>query len=175
MINAPRLNQFFYMCVILTLVLVGCSNDDQSTNENGVAEKTSVGDQNDVAKRATVEDESLYAQALNQSKSVVREDFKTNYTNAMKALEKEDYDEARDLLTEAIAVNNIEQLKLRFTSMYFGTYFPHYHLGMIAFLEYDCVTAMKHWETSQRQGAIQKSAEYEYLQDAQLECKPEGS
>ena len=172
---APKLNQLFYLCLILTFVLVGCSGDDQSTDENNLTGQTEVEDENSVAKRATDEDESLYAKALRQEKSVVSGDFKSDYKTALKALEKEDYDKARDLLSQAITVNNIEQLKLRFTGMHFGSYLPHYHLGMIAFLNYDCVAAMEHWETSLRQGVIQKSSEYQYLQDALLECKPEGA
>ena len=172
---APKPNQFFYLCLILTFVLVGCSSDDQSTNQNSVAEKTAVADENSVAKRATVEDDSLYTKALREGKSVVSVGFKSNYTTALQALEKEDYDKARDLLIKAIAVNNVEQLKLRFTGMHFGTYLPHYHLGMIAFLNYGCVAAMEHWETSLRQGVIQKSSDYQYLQDALLGCKPEGA
>jgi hypothetical protein len=172
--TAPKLKQLFHLCLILTFVLVGCSSDDQSTNDDSLAEKTAVENGNSTAKRVTAEGESLYSKAI-KDKIVVRGDFKSDYTAALKALEKEDYDKARDLLTKAIAVNNIEQLKLRFTGMHFGTYFPHYHLGMIAFLKYDCVAAMDHWDTSLRQGTIQKSSEYQYLQDGLLECKPEGA
>jgi len=173
--NTPKLNHFFYLCLILTFVLAGCSSDDQSTDGNSVAGQTAVEDENSVAKRGTGEEENLYAKALNDTGSSVSGDYKSDYKNALQALEKTDYEKARDLLTGAIAVNNIEQLKLRFTGMHFGTYLPHYHLGMIAFLDYDCVAAMKHWDTSLRQKVIQQASEYQYLQDAMLECKPEGS
>jgi hypothetical protein len=171
--NAPKLNQLFFLCLVLAFVMVGCSSDDESTNEN--AGQTAVENENSATKRATNRDESLYSKALNEAGEVVRGDWKSGYKLALKALEKEDYDKARDLLTEAIKSNNIEQLKIRFTGMHFGTYIPHYHLGMIAFLNYDCVAALKHWDTSLMQKVIQQTPDYQYLQDALPECKPDGT
>ncbi len=174
MTNTPKLNQLFHLCLILTFVLVGCSGDDKSANDDSLAKQTVGEKEQSIARRIPPEGESLYSKAI-KDRPVVHGDFKSDYKAALKALEKNDYDKARDLLNKAVAVNSIEQLKLRFTGMYFGTYFPHYHLGMIAFLDYDCVEAMKQWDISLRQGAIQKSPEYQHLQDGLLECKPEGA
>lgn len=174
MTNTPKLNRLLCLCLILPLVMVGCSDDDSSADEKNLTGQTAVEDRQSAANQGASENENRYSQAI-KAAGVAPGDYKSNYKLALKALEKEDYEKARDLLAKAVTVNNIEQLKLRFTGMNFGTYLPHYHLGMIAFLNYDCVVAMEEWETSLSQGAIQESPEYRYLQDAMLECKPEGA
>lgn len=170
MTYGSKLKPLFYLCLILTFVLAGCSNDDQSTGENAVEEKESV------AKQTTAKDknaDSLYAKSIRKNRKPVRKDFKRDYTKALEALKKENYDTAQSLLTGAIAINNNEQLVIPFFGMRVGSYLPHYHLGMIAFLNGDCVTAMDHWKTSLGQNVIQKVPEYQYLQETMPECGSE--
>lgn len=170
----PKLNRLFCLFLVLPFALAGCSDEDSSNDETNLTGQTTVEKAKTRSTQDATENESRYSQAI-KAAGVAPGDYKSNYKLAMKALEKEDYEKARELLTGAVAANNIEELKLRFTSMNFGTYLPHYHLGMIAFLNYDCVVAMQEWETSLRQGVIQKTPEYRFLQDAMLECKSEGA
>lgn len=174
MTNNPKLKQLFCLCLILAFGLAGCSSEDESTDQDKSASQASAEDGRRVAGQDADNSESLYSQAI-KGAGTVSGDYKTDYKAALKALENEDYDKARDLLNSATTVNNIEQLKIRFTGMAFGSYLPHYHLGMIAFLDYDCVGAMKEWETSLRQGAVQQAPEHQFLQEAMLECKAEGA
>lgn len=175
MTRTPKLKPFIILCLIATVALAGCSGDDSSTDQNTATQQAAVEDRKNTSKPAVDQSESLYSQTLNKERGANRGDFKNDYTAALDALKKEDYDAAHELLTKAVAAHNTEQLVMKYGGMRVGTYLPHYHLGMIEFLSDNCVAALQHWDTSLRQGVIQKSRDYQYLQAARLECEPADS
>lgn len=175
MIDILNSKQIIITCLFATLVLVGCSDDDSSSDDNNAATQAAQQNQKNAGKQSANQDESLYSQSLRRERKPTHGDFKNHYTGALDALDKEDYDTAYELLTKAVAGNNNEKLVQKFYGMRVGSYLPHYHLGMIEFLNDDCVTAMAHWDTSLGQGVIQKAREYQYLQAARLQCEPADS
>ena len=68
------------------------------------------------------------------------------YRDGVKAAEKGDWPAVRDAMTAAIADRAEERKR----------YTPHYYLGLALFELGDCDGALKSWDTSQRQGAIDK-------------------
>lgn len=172
MTSTPKLKRFVLLCLFATVALAACSGDDSSTDESTKTGQAAVEDGENTRKPAVDQKDSLYSQTLNKERTAVRGNFKQDYTAALDALKKEDYDAAYELLTKAAAAHNTEQLVMKYGGMRVGTYLPHYHLGMIEFLSDNCVAAMQHWDTSLQQGAIQKSRDYQFLQAARLQCEP---
>ena len=52
-----------------------------------------------------------------------------------------------------------------------GPYIPHFLLGLVYFEMNNCVAALPAWEESERQGVIQKAAQYEELVRSKSECE----
>jgi TolA-binding protein len=66
------------------------------------------------------------------------------YRDAVKAIEKKDWNGAQQLLRGAIAERSEERKR----------YTPHYYLGVALFELGDCDAALGEWQESQRQGAL---------------------
>ena len=62
-------------------------------------------------------------------------------------------------LQAAISQKNEEGSNIKFYGMKFGDYFPHYYLGMAYFSQKNYEAAIREFEISERNGAIQRKSD----------------
>ena len=82
------------------------------------------------------------------------------YRDAVKAIEKKDWNAAQQLLRGAIAERSEERKR----------YIPHYYLGVALFELGDCDAALGEWQESQRQGAVGRE-ELERIASGRAACQ----
>ena len=98
-------------------------------------------------------------------------DYKKEYTRAIEALKKEDYERAAEYFSNAVKGENKEKLMMPFYGINYGPYLPHFFLGQIAFLTGDCKSALQHWKTSLTQGVIRESPNFAFIKESTKTCK----
>lgn len=86
-------------------------------------------------------------------------DFKQDYLNAVKALNKGDVQEAISEFRSAIADNPQADPAVRFYGMRREPYLPHFFLGNALYQAGDCVGAMQAWQTAEQQGVAASAGE----------------
>jgi hypothetical protein len=160
--SKPTFKKLFYLCLILSFILTGCSNEDQ-TQEQAVVEKKPEAEKTVTAAKP--------APQRNMAPKDIPKGFRQDYSMAMQALRDEDYASANDYLMQAIEGKSDEKKVLKFYGMRYGSYLPHYYLGRTAYLTGDCESALTHWDTSLAQGVIQETPSYDYLTEATAACK----
>jgi hypothetical protein len=161
MINNRKFKHFFFLSLAFLFISMGCSKEAQSTEESGVTAKTAVEEGVDKAQAEP---------ASNDSTTAVPADFRTFYTQGMQFWREKNYASARENLLLAVAVNDQEELVVKFTKRH-SSYLPHFYLGQIAFLTGDCKEAIAQWDISLSQDVIQTTPSYALLQKNKKECE----
>jgi hypothetical protein len=82
------------------------------------------------------------------------------YRDGVKAIEKKDWETAKDLMRSAIAERSEERKR----------YLPHYYLGVALFELGDCESALGEWQESQRQAALGKE-ELARMESGRATCR----
>ena len=154
--------KFLYCCLILPFILAACSNEDDTSQAVAVEKKPEVRKVIS-ARRPSSKRESI--------QKVIPIGFIQDYLVAKRALSDKDYASAIDNLNKAINGNNDEKLILTVNGKRYGSYLPHYYLGTAAYLVGDCESALYQWNISLKQGVIQKTQNYNYLEKAMEVCK----
>lgn len=98
-------------------------------------------------------------------------DFKRDYDIGVRALENGDNREALERLEAAIADNAKAEEKVRFRSMIFMPYLPHFYLGQARFALGDCEGAISAWNESLNQGVIKATDQLPTLQANMKTCE----
>ena len=83
-----------------------------------------------------------------------------DYEAAMDLIKKGRADEAVPRLQSAIAQKGQEGLNIKFYGMKFDDYLPHYFLGKAYFNQKNYAAALAEFDTSERQGQIQRNQGY---------------
>lgn len=82
-----------------------------------------------------------------------------DYESAMDLIKKGLNVEAIPKLQAAISQKNTEGGNIKFYGMKFGDYFPHYYLGMAYFSQKNYEAAVREFEISESNGAIQRKSD----------------
>lgn len=86
--------------------------------------------------------------------SPVAADWRSDYLDGRRALERGRPAEAVALLAAAAASHPEEQARARLVGVIPEPYLPHHYLGLAHFALHDCAAALAAWATSERQGAV---------------------
>ncbi|GJM10011.1 MAG: hypothetical protein DHS20C11_22870 [Lysobacteraceae bacterium] len=97
-------------------------------------------------------------------------DFKSDYSEGLKALRAGDPESALGSLRSAIEENPNAATRIRLYGMRFDRYLPHYFLGVAHFALGDCRQALDAWDEASQQGIIQGQSEYQDLKRDQKHC-----
>jgi hypothetical protein len=98
----------------------------------------------------------LTALALLAAAVAAHADYKTDYTKGLEAYKDGKYAEARQLMQQALDEHNEPAAKIRFYGQVFGSYLPQHYVGLAAFKQGDCATALSQWNSpANRQIAAQ--------------------
>ncbi len=85
-------------------------------------------------------------------------DYKDSYALGLKAYNDGDYAKARELMQQAFAEHAEPAARVRLYGQRWEAYVPQYYLGMVAFKQGDCATALAQWNApSNRQVVAQVS------------------
>ena len=83
-------------------------------------------------------------------------DYKTDYSKGLEAYKDGKYAEARKLMQQALDEHDEPAVKIRYYGQVFGSYLPQHYVGLAAFKQGDCATALSQWNSpANRQIAAQ--------------------
>jgi len=102
---------------------------------------------------------------------IFRKDFKEIYKDALAAVEKENWEKAKQHLDEALHQNPREGDLVRLYGVRYEPYLPHYYLGLCYFHLRNYEGALREWETSEKQQAVQRTPEYAHLEQYRAEIQ----
>lgn len=77
--------------------------------------------------------------------SLAHADYKDNYALGLKAYNDGDYPKARELMQQALAEHPEPAARIRLYGQRWEAYLPQYYLGMVAFKQGDCASALAQW------------------------------
>jgi hypothetical protein len=103
--------------------------------------------------RACVAAAALCAAALAHA------DYKDNYALGLKAYNDGDYAKARELMQQALAEHPEPAARIRLYGQRWEPYLPQYYLGMVAFKQGDCATALAQWNAPANRQVVTQLAE----------------
>ena len=99
-------------------------------------------------------------------------DYKDNYALGLKAYNDGDYAKARELMQQAFAEHAEPAARVRLYGQRWEPYLPQYYLGMVAFKQGDCATALAQWNApANRQVVAQVSEINNALQRDAATCE----
>jgi hypothetical protein len=99
-------------------------------------------------------------------------DYRDSYRDGITAAENGDWSEVRQLMQGAIAENPTDsRKKVKLYGTRFKEYIPNFYLGLALYHLGDCAGAIRSFDTSERQGAIQRTGEYRDLTRLREECR----
>jgi hypothetical protein len=81
-------------------------------------------------------------------------DYKDSYSRGMKAAKSGDWAEVRERMQEAIADNPTAAPRVRLYGQRWEPYVPQYYLGLAAFNQGDCTTALAQFRSAANAGVI---------------------
>jgi hypothetical protein len=102
--------------------------------------------------------------------SPARADYREAYKKGVEAAGKGNWEEVARQMRAALAEQGREGEQIKVYGMRYEDYLPHYYLGLALANAGDCAGAVKEWDASQSQGAIQKSPQFKNLQKKRSEC-----
>jgi hypothetical protein len=103
--------------------------------------------------------------------SPARADYKDSYRKGIELAEKGNWTEAARHMRAALAEQPREGEQVKLYGMRFEPYLPHYYLGLALSNAGDCEGALRAWDASQGQGAVQKTAQFKTLQKSREACQ----
>jgi hypothetical protein len=86
-------------------------------------------------------------------------DYKDNYALGLKAYNDGDYAKARELMQQAFAEHAEPAARVRLYGQRWEAYVPQYYLGMVAFKQGDCATALAQWNAPANRQVVAQVAE----------------
>jgi hypothetical protein len=86
-------------------------------------------------------------------------DYKDNYALGLKAYNDGDYAKARELMQQAFAEHAEPAARVRLYGQRWEPYLPQYYLGMVAFKQGDCATALTQWNAPANKQVVAQVAE----------------
>jgi len=86
-------------------------------------------------------------------------DYKDNYALGLKAYNDGDYAKARELMQQAFAEHAEPAARIRLYGQRWEAYVPQYYLGMVAFKQGDCATALAQWNAPANKQVVAQVAE----------------
>jgi hypothetical protein len=86
-------------------------------------------------------------------------DYKDNYALGLKAYNDGDYAKTRELMQEAFAEHPEPAARIRLYGQRWEAYLPQYYLGMVAFKQGDCSTALAQWNAPANRKVVAQVAE----------------
>jgi hypothetical protein len=86
-------------------------------------------------------------------------DYKDNYALGLKAYNDGDYAKARELMQQALAEHAEPAARVRLYGQRWEPYVPQYYLGMVAFKQGDCSTALAQWNAPASRQVVAQLAE----------------
>lgn len=92
-------------------------------------------------------------------------DYKDSYSRGVKAVKSGDWAEVRQRMQDAIADNPTAQTRVRLYGQRWEPYVPQYYLGLAAFNQGDCATALAQFRSSANAGVIGSLPELKAEQD----------
>ncbi|MBN8739951.1 MAG: hypothetical protein BGP24_23580 [Lysobacterales bacterium 69-70] len=95
----------------------------------------------------------------------VAADYKDTYSRGIKAAESGDWATVRQRMQEAIADNPEPAQRVRLYGQRWEPYVPQYYLGLAAFNQGDCATALTQWRSAANAGVIGGLPELKSVQD----------
>ncbi|MGA9334109.1 MAG: hypothetical protein WBV39_07505, partial [Rudaea sp.] len=72
-------------------------------------------------------------------------EYKYDYSHGLQALEDHDYAKARKLIKQALDDHPEPAVRIRLYGQVWQPYLPQYYLGLVAFQQGDCATALSQW------------------------------
>lgn len=89
-------------------------------------------------------------------------DYRDSFKRGVQALDRSNWAEAERLFRQAIAERPQENQRdnVEISGMRFVPYVPHYFLGYMLFKQAKYADALREWEISEKQGAIQTTRQY---------------
>jgi hypothetical protein len=98
--------------------------------------------------------------------------YKDTYKKAIEAKNQKRWQQAEELFQTALKQNGSESTEPIHISGFGNVepYVPHYYLGVVLKNLNDCRAALKEWELSERDNAIQKTSLYKSLQQNRDAC-----
>jgi len=104
--------------------------------------------------------------------SVLRADYKESFRRAIYASNQKNWTEAIVFLRQAIAEQAQETgERVVISGMDFKPYLPQFYLGVALMNNKDCSSALAAWRTSEDQGTVKKSGEYNLLRRLRTSCE----
>jgi len=86
-------------------------------------------------------------------------DYKDNYALGLKAYNDGDYAKARELMQQAFAEHAEPAARVRLYGQRWEPYLPQYYLGMVAFKQGDCATALAQWNAPANKQVVAQVSE----------------
>jgi len=83
-------------------------------------------------------------------------EYRYDYSHALAAYQDGDYAKAGELFRKALQQNPEPAVRIRLYGQVWKPYLPQYYLGLIAFRQGDCKTALAQWEADQNQAVVAK-------------------
>lgn len=81
-------------------------------------------------------------------------EYKDSYTHGLQALEQGDYAQARKLLKRALDEHPEPAVRTRLYGQVWQPYLPQYYLGLAAFKQGDCDTALAQWTAAENSAVV---------------------
>jgi hypothetical protein len=79
---------------------------------------------------------------------------------------------SRDRLEAALRKAAIDDgTQVRIYGTRYQSYLPHYYLGLALYHLRDCQGALQEWDKSLKDGAVQRTSEFETLRQLQIDCR----
>jgi hypothetical protein len=100
-----------------------------------------------------------------------RADYKDNYRKGVELAEKGNWAEVARHMQAALSEQPREGEQVKLYGMRFEPYLPQYYLGLALFNTGDCEGALRAWDASAGQGAVQKTAQFKTLQKDRDACQ----
>ena len=91
--------------------------------------------------------------------SLAHADYKDNYANGLKAYNDGDYAKARELMQQAFAEHAEPAARVRLYGQRWEAYVPQHYLGMVAFKQGDCATALAQWNAPANRQVVAQISE----------------
>ncbi|MEP6483066.1 MAG: hypothetical protein ABJB01_01365 [Rudaea sp.] len=81
-------------------------------------------------------------------------DFKDSYARGLKAYREGNLGEARELIQQALSEHPEPAAKIRLYGQVYEPYLPQHYLGLIAFKQGDCTSALTQWNSPANRGIV---------------------